>query len=42
MPARGRINMFLCRMLAGEDLLDLDLLDGAREEERFWKSMYFR
>ena len=41
MPARGGINMFLCRMLAGEDLVDVWGL-GAREEERFWKSMYFR
>ena len=37
----GRINLFLRRMLAGEDLVGIEGL-GAREEERFWKSMYFR
>ena len=35
------INSFLCRMMSGEDLVGIEGL-GAREEERFWKSMYFR
>ena len=30
-------------MMAGEDLVSIeDGSPGAREEERFWKSMYFR
>ena len=35
------INLFLHRMMAGEDLVGIEGV-GAREEERFWKSMYFR